>query len=204
MGGCLGSNSILNCATDFAGSCYGGDPLGVYKYMHELGLPEETCQASSSLRMFKDVAFCLLVFQPSMFEIASRTVLSFLSTKRYNHKLLGCDVKTWLQLYRATDDVCTPINICRNCGPPIGNLEGCTPILEYPRHHVSEFGRIHGELNMVCDFDVHLKKRVLVSQHISCPCSILKLSYIYLCIKLVLPSMLNVVKKSVYWFIVDI
>ncbi len=39
------SDRILNCASE-AGTCHGGDPLGVYKYMYENGLPEETCQVS--------------------------------------------------------------------------------------------------------------------------------------------------------------
>jgi cathepsin X len=89
---------LLNCATEMAGSCRGGDPLGAYQFMHEQGLPEETCQ-----------------------------------------------------LYKATDDECTPINICRNCVPPAGNLETCTPVTEYPRHWVSEYGRISGELNMMAE-----------------------------------------------------
>ncbi len=42
---CFVSDRILNCAPE-AGTCHGGDPLGVYKYMYENGLPEETCQVS--------------------------------------------------------------------------------------------------------------------------------------------------------------
>lgn len=89
---------ILNCATETAGSCHGGDPLGVYQFMHEHGLPEETCQ-----------------------------------------------------LYRARDDECTPLNICRNCVPPAGNIEACSPVTDYPIHHVSEYGEIAGELNMMAE-----------------------------------------------------
>jgi hypothetical protein len=89
---------ILNCATETAGSCHGGDPLGVYQFMHEHGLPEETCQ-----------------------------------------------------LYRARDDACTPLNICRNCVPPAGNIEACAPVTDYPVHHVSEYGEIAGELNMMAE-----------------------------------------------------
>ncbi|XP_024376810.1 uncharacterized protein [Physcomitrium patens] len=89
---------ILNCATDIAGSCHGGDPLGVFKFMHEHGLPEETCQ-----------------------------------------------------LYRARDDECTPINVCRNCVPPVGNIESCTAISDYPIHFVGEYGKVSGELNMMAE-----------------------------------------------------
>lgn len=32
-----------------AGSCHGGDPLGAYQFMHEQGLPEETCQVNSTV-----------------------------------------------------------------------------------------------------------------------------------------------------------
>eukprot|EP01137_Pigoraptor_chileana_P015073 Opistho-2@70542 len=35
---------ILNCATDVAGSCYGGDPLATYSFVHDNGVPDETCQ----------------------------------------------------------------------------------------------------------------------------------------------------------------
>ncbi|CAK9191566.1 unnamed protein product [Sphagnum troendelagicum] len=87
---------ILNCASE-AGTCHGGDPLGVYKYMYEKGLPEETCQ-----------------------------------------------------LYKATDDECTPINICRTCEPPV-NEEHCSPVTDYPRHMVVEYGKVHGELNMMAE-----------------------------------------------------
>ena len=34
---------VLNCATR-AGSCEGGDPVGVFQYMNAVGLPSETCQ----------------------------------------------------------------------------------------------------------------------------------------------------------------
>ena len=34
---------VLNCATA-AGSCEGGDPVGVFEYLHATGLPSETCQ----------------------------------------------------------------------------------------------------------------------------------------------------------------
>eukprot|EP00898_Chlorokybus_atmophyticus_P008440 jgi/Chlat1/8598/Chrsp86S07993 len=35
---------LLNCARKTAGSCVGGSPSGVYQYVHEKGLPHETCQ----------------------------------------------------------------------------------------------------------------------------------------------------------------
>jgi len=89
---------VLNCATESAGSCYGGDPMGVFQFMHDRGLPEETCQ-----------------------------------------------------LYRARDDECTPINICRNCVPPVGNAESCTAVTDHPVHYVAEYGRVSGELNMMAE-----------------------------------------------------
>jgi hypothetical protein len=60
------------------------------------------------------------------------------------------------QLYKATDDECTPINICRTCEPP-ADEEHCSPVTDYPRHMVVEYGKVHGELNMVCEgFQVFL------------------------------------------------
>jgi hypothetical protein len=35
---------ILNCAQDTAGSCDGGDDIGVYAYFQETGIPDVTCQ----------------------------------------------------------------------------------------------------------------------------------------------------------------
>jgi len=36
---------VINCAPNEAGNCEtGGSPEGVYKYMHEHGVPDETCQ----------------------------------------------------------------------------------------------------------------------------------------------------------------
>ena len=34
---------IMNCDT-YDNGCHGGDPLTVYRYIHENGIPEETCQ----------------------------------------------------------------------------------------------------------------------------------------------------------------
>jgi cathepsin X len=39
---------ILNCAKDIAGSCEGGDSLGVFQYMHQTGVPSDTCQPYSA------------------------------------------------------------------------------------------------------------------------------------------------------------
>ncbi|KAG6554918.1 hypothetical protein Mapa_003502 [Marchantia paleacea] len=88
---------ILNCAPE-AGSCHGGNPLETFKYIHENGIPEETCQ-----------------------------------------------------LYKATDEQCTPVNICRDCTPPVGNADYCKPVLGYTKHWVSEYGRVEGELNMMAE-----------------------------------------------------
>lgn len=35
---------ILNCAQDVAGSCDGGDDIGVYQYLKSNGIPDVTCQ----------------------------------------------------------------------------------------------------------------------------------------------------------------
>ena len=34
---------ILNCAQDVAGSCDGGDDAGVYQYLQQTGVPDNTC-----------------------------------------------------------------------------------------------------------------------------------------------------------------
>ncbi|QDZ20685.1 cathepsin Z [Chloropicon primus] len=36
--------ALLNCGRDVAGSCHGGNALGVYQYVHDFGIPGETCQ----------------------------------------------------------------------------------------------------------------------------------------------------------------
>ncbi|GAQ86878.1 Cysteine proteinases superfamily protein [Klebsormidium nitens] len=38
----LSAQVLINCRG--GGSCHGGNPLAVYEYMHEHGLPDETCQ----------------------------------------------------------------------------------------------------------------------------------------------------------------
>ena len=35
---------LLNCGTEIAGSCHGGNAKGVYQYVHDFGIPEESCQ----------------------------------------------------------------------------------------------------------------------------------------------------------------
>eukprot|EP00271_Cylindrocystis_brebissonii_P008020 TRINITY_DN22032_c0_g1_i1.p1 TRINITY_DN22032_c0_g1~~TRINITY_DN22032_c0_g1_i1.p1 ORF type:complete len:330 (+),score=38.49 TRINITY_DN22032_c0_g1_i1:125-1114(+) len=93
---------ILNCAVKMAGSCGGGDALGVYKFMYLKGVPEDTCQQ-----------------------------------------------------YKAIDEKCIPINICRDCVspwvPPAGDPSACTAVADYTRHHVSEYGSISGEAAMMAE-----------------------------------------------------
>eukprot|EP00963_Diacronema_lutheri_P013363 scaffold2636_cov340-Pavlova_lutheri.AAC.25 len=87
---------ILNCGTHTAGSCYGGDPLGVYHFGHKHGIPEDTCQQ-----------------------------------------------------YKAMDDFCYKLNICRNCNPPVGAADRCIPVVDYPVHFVEEYGEVKGEADMM-------------------------------------------------------
>lgn len=36
--------ALLNCGTEIAGSCHGGNAKGAYQYVHQYGIPEESCQ----------------------------------------------------------------------------------------------------------------------------------------------------------------
>jgi len=40
----LARQVVLNCGQETAGSCEGGSDTGVYQFVHEHGLPDETCQ----------------------------------------------------------------------------------------------------------------------------------------------------------------
>ncbi len=42
---------ILNCATDIAGSCDGGDDMGVYQYLQQTGIPDSTCMQYAATDM---------------------------------------------------------------------------------------------------------------------------------------------------------
>lgn len=67
-----------------------------------------------------------------------------------------------LQHYRATDDECIPINVCRNCVAPDENHPSyCTPVTDYPKHYVSEYGKVSGEYNMVRHADVDAGRTVV-------------------------------------------
>lgn len=58
------------------------------------------------------------------------------------------------QLYKAIDEECTPINVCRDCSPPAGNILSCRAVPGYTAHSVSEYGEISGEVNMVSSLTV--------------------------------------------------
>ncbi len=46
----LGRQSFLNCAPyeGLSGGCMGGDPLDVFKYMNQHGLPDESCYSCAA------------------------------------------------------------------------------------------------------------------------------------------------------------
>ncbi|CAM6086237.1 unnamed protein product [Calypogeia fissa] len=89
---------VLNCGQEVAGTCHGGNHIAVYKFAHDFGLPEETCQ-----------------------------------------------------LYKAIDEECSAINICRDCSPPAGNILSCRAVSGYTQHSVSEYGLISGEQNIMAE-----------------------------------------------------
>ncbi|RYG54423.1 hypothetical protein EON66_07155 [archaeon] len=76
---------ILNCATQTAGSCDGGDDIGVYQFFNQVGIPDVTCQQ-----------------------------------------------------YKAVDQDCTPINVCRTCSP----TAGCSAVTNYTKYYVSEYSSV--------------------------------------------------------------
>jgi len=49
---------VLNCASDMAGSCYGGTPGGVYQYIQENGIPYSTCQPYIACSEDSSEGFC--------------------------------------------------------------------------------------------------------------------------------------------------
>jgi len=51
------------------------------------------------------------------------------------------------QPYEAVDRECLPLNVCRNCQPPVGDPSACTavPEGEFTRWWVDEYGEISGE-----------------------------------------------------------
>jgi len=49
---------VLNCASDIAGSCYGGTPGGVYQYVQEYGIPYSTCQQYLACSSDSAEGFC--------------------------------------------------------------------------------------------------------------------------------------------------
>eukprot|EP00164_Ancoracysta_twista_P001945 GFYU01002555.1.p2 GENE.GFYU01002555.1~~GFYU01002555.1.p2 ORF type:complete len:292 (+),score=99.18 GFYU01002555.1:36-911(+) len=89
---------ILNCGTNVAGSCHGGSATGAYQFVHEHGVPSDTCQQ-----------------------------------------------------YKAIDEECTDINICRNCVPPVGNPDYCSPVSNFTNYFVEEYGEVAGEAKMMAE-----------------------------------------------------
>ena len=88
---------LINCRG--GGSCEGGMPSLVYRYIHEHGLPDETCQN-----------------------------------------------------YVAADLECSPYGVCETCTPgtpPEPFLPGtCSPIKNYKKLGIQEFGNVHGGSNV--------------------------------------------------------
>ena len=66
------------------------------------------------------------------------------------------------QPYEAVDRECLPINVCRNCQPPVGDPTACAavPEGEFTRWWVDEYGEINGEDAM--------KKEIFLRGPIAC------------------------------------
>ena len=92
---------LLNCAKKVAGTCHGGSAGGVYQWVYDNGIPEDTCQE-----------------------------------------------------YVARDGLCTAENTCRDCSwPPPPGPRNCwaKPEGQFPRHFISEYGKVSGEEAMLAE-----------------------------------------------------
>jgi len=82
---------ILNCDT-YDNGCHGGDPITAYRYIHENGIPEETCQ---------------------LYEVCNLSLLHSLmhiQHTRTRTQATGHDV----------GNTCNDIDVCMNCAPGKG------------------------------------------------------------------------------------
>lgn len=53
------------------------------------------------------------------------------------------------QIYRAKDDTCEPINVCRNCMPWV--QQNCFAVSEYTKYTVTEYGHVNGTDAMMAE-----------------------------------------------------
>jgi len=117
----LSIQHVLNCGT--AGTCNGGNQLGVYSWMHEMSQHGQG--------------------------VAYESVNPYFACSPGNPTGRGVTSEGFCPAAAvAAGTTCEPINVARNCAT-FG--EGCTALSQFPNATISAYGVVHGEENIMVE-----------------------------------------------------
>ncbi len=99
----LAPQVIINCRG--GGSCNGGNPGGVYEYIHENGVPDETCQNY-------EVSWCSCNYSKVV-----KKVQNFYHSKIATYTVAIYSLSFFVAVLQAVNGECHPLGVCDTCEP---------------------------------------------------------------------------------------